>query len=212
MGLNFVSNLGKAAMGALDKIDDFIPDAGDIAEKVCDTILPAKYEWVGDAASLATNLVSQNWWAAASDVADLHENVERGDFSFDPGPPPRRACAPAINCDPEQAPPSNQREDASAPPATPSTDSTGATGNTAGGDEPASVKKEKAQAFLKLDNDALMDAVRKGNIPDGVGEDPKAMATLQTRLHDIQQMNALMTNLLRALHEMQMEIIRNVRA
>jgi hypothetical protein len=67
-------------------------------------------------------------------------------------------------------------------------------------------------AFFALTDKDLMDAVRNGTIPDSVAKDPKQMQRLQARMNDITQMNQLITTMLNALHEMNKQVIQNIRA
>ncbi len=71
---------------------------------------------------------------------------------------------------------------------------------------------DSAFDFKTMSDEELMRRIREGTIPKDIAQDPLAMLALQTRMQEIQQMNALMTNLMRAMHEMQIEIIRNIRA
>jgi hypothetical protein len=67
-------------------------------------------------------------------------------------------------------------------------------------------------SFWGMSDDEFLNAVRNGALPKEVLESKDGMLRLQQRMNDIQQMNALLTNMLRATHELEMEVIRNVRA
>ena len=56
-----------------------------------------------------------------------------------------------------------------------------------------------------------MNAIAEGKIPEGISKDPKAMMALQQRMNQITEMNQLMTQMLKAIHDMRMAIIQNVR-
>jgi hypothetical protein len=57
-----------------------------------------------------------------------------------------------------------------------------------------------------------MAQVRDGKIPNDVLNSHGGMMMLQNKLHQIQEMNALMTQMLKAMHDMTMSIIQNMRA
>jgi len=64
---------------------------------------------------------------------------------------------------------------------------------------------------MKLSNQDFMNAISNGDVPDAVAKDPKAMLALQQRMNQITEMNQLMTSMLKAIHDMRMSIIQNVR-
>lgn len=68
-----------------------------------------------------------------------------------------------------------------------------------------------ANAFFSLSDKGLMDAVRNGTVPDSVRNDPAQMQRLQVRMNDISQMNQLITTMLNAIHEMNKQVIQNIR-
>jgi hypothetical protein len=67
------------------------------------------------------------------------------------------------------------------------------------------------QKLLGMNNTDFMNAVRSGQIPDSVMNDPKAMMMIQDRMNQITQMNQLMTSMMQAMHQMEMSIIQNIR-
>jgi len=79
----------------------------------------------------------------------------------------------------------------------------------------SSTKKSETTTLAKLnkmsDGD-FMQAVIKGKIPDEILSDPKAMMQIQTRLNHISEMTRLMSSMMQALHDIQMNVIQNVRA
>jgi hypothetical protein len=79
---------------------------------------------------------------------------------------------------------------------------------TGGTTDPSKLSKDD---FMALGNDAFMKAVSDGKIPKEISDSPAAMQSLQARMNNISQMNQLMTQMLAALHQMQMAIIQNVR-
>lgn len=58
---------------------------------------------------------------------------------------------------------------------------------------------------------AIRDAVINGRISPDVLKDQGAMMVLQQRMNAIAEMNNLMTSMMRALHDMQMAVIQNIR-
>jgi hypothetical protein len=58
---------------------------------------------------------------------------------------------------------------------------------------------------------AVKDAVMNGRIAPEVAKDQVAMMAIQQRMNAISEMNNLMTAMMRALHDMQMAIIQNIR-
>jgi hypothetical protein len=62
-----------------------------------------------------------------------------------------------------------------------------------------------------MSNAAFMDAVSNGRISPDIAKDPAAMMAIQQRMNDITQMNNLMTAMMRAMHDMQMAVIQNIR-
>lgn len=68
-----------------------------------------------------------------------------------------------------------------------------------------------ANEFFRLSDTDLMDAVKTGRIPDSVRKDAAQMAALQARIHEITEMNQMITQMLHAMHQMTMAVIQNVR-
>jgi hypothetical protein len=57
----------------------------------------------------------------------------------------------------------------------------------------------------------LMAQIRDGKIPNEVLNSQAGMMMLQNKMHQIQEMNQLMTQMLKAMHDMTMSIIQNMR-
>jgi hypothetical protein len=57
----------------------------------------------------------------------------------------------------------------------------------------------------------LMDKIRKGELPDEIANDPKAMQALTVRMQDYQRMMDMLTNMMKMLHDISMKIIGNIR-
>lgn len=68
-----------------------------------------------------------------------------------------------------------------------------------------------ADEFFQLSDTELMNAVKTRRIPDSVKKDAAQMAALQARIHEITEMNQLITQMLNAMHQMSMAVIQNVR-
>jgi len=62
-----------------------------------------------------------------------------------------------------------------------------------------------------MSDSAVRDAVIHGRISPEVAKDQTAMMAIQQRMNAISEMNNLMTNMMRALHDMQMAVIQNIR-
>lgn len=63
----------------------------------------------------------------------------------------------------------------------------------------------------KLSDAEFMAKVRKGDLPKEITDDPKAMLAINARVAHIGEMTKLMTQMIQALHDMQMSILQNVR-
>ena len=202
-------------------VGNILSGPGKVVEGICDSLLPAELEWIGDVASFYGNFQSGNLLAAAMDLVDLYENVKNGDFNaqtmfeglkkmlppdsqafldklIHPDPPPGLNAAAETRG-------SSKKPKASKPEVPRASEDGGKVesgGKTAGGKTDIS----------RMTDDEVMAMVRSGKIPKELRDDKAAMMALQQRMNDIQEMNALLTNMIRAMHEMQMEIIRNVRA
>ena len=114
--------------------------------------------------------------------------------------------APATNGTP--AAPSTPA--ASAPAASSSTPaaSTPATSSTA----PTGGETISSMAQLNTMSDsAIRDAVIHGRISPELAKDQTAMMAIQQRMNAISEMNNLMTNMMKALHDMQMAVVQNIR-
>jgi len=80
-----------------------------------------------------------------------------------------------------------------------------------------SVASAKGQTITSLDqikgmsDGAIRDAVINGRISPEIAKDQTAMMVLQQRMNAITEMNNLMTGMMRALHDMQMAVIQNIR-
>jgi len=58
---------------------------------------------------------------------------------------------------------------------------------------------------------AIRDAVIHGRISPEFAKDQAGMMALQERMNAISEMNNLMTNMMRTLHDMQMAVVQNIR-
>jgi hypothetical protein len=62
-----------------------------------------------------------------------------------------------------------------------------------------------------MSDSAVRDAVINGRISPEVAKDQTAMMAVQQRMNAISEMNNLMTAMMKAVHDMQMAIIQNIR-
>jgi hypothetical protein len=65
--------------------------------------------------------------------------------------------------------------------------------------------------FNSMSDSAVRDAVIHGRISPEIAKDQTAMMAIQQRMNAISEMNNLMTNMMRALHDMQMAVVQNIR-
>ena len=78
-------------------------------------------------------------------------------------------------------------------------------------------RQSKGETITSLDqikgmsDSAIRDAVINGRISPEIAKDQTAMMVLQQRMNAITEMNNLMTAMMRALHDMQMAVIQNIR-
>ncbi len=71
--------------------------------------------------------------------------------------------------------------------------------------------KMSPDEFFKLSDTDLTNAVREGKIPSDVKKNPEQMQRLQQRMNEITEMNQLITSMLKALHDMNSQVIQNIR-
>ena len=62
-----------------------------------------------------------------------------------------------------------------------------------------------------MSDSAIRDAVIHGRISPELAKDQTAMMAIQQRMNAISEMNNLMTNMMKALHDMQMAVVQNIR-
>jgi hypothetical protein len=113
-----------------------------------------------------------------------------------PAAAPAPAASPASTAAPAAPPP------APTPVASPSTSAAGS----ANGQTITSLDQ-----FNSMSDSAVRDAVIHGRISPELAKDQTAMMAIQQRMNAISEMNNLMTNMMKALHDMQMAVIQNVR-
>lgn len=204
---------------------NFVTDLlGKGAEKLCDSLgLP---EAVGDIAKGLVGWHTGDVKLLMDGVMDLKDNalafLDPARYARDlnlgaqePTPPPSRKQALAVEQgrggqgSPE-APASVDKSEKGAP----GTEST--PGSTPGNEKTPSASEAKgaAKAFLERfsDPESFMTAIRNGQLPDEVANSQSGMLMVQQRLHEIQRMFSLMTQMMQAMHEMEMAIVRNIRA
>jgi len=93
-------------------------------------------------------------------------------------------------------------------------DSAGSTSSTSGKKPSSSSSKDDTalEKLNKLSDADFMAKIRKGDLPKEITDDPKAMLAINQRVAHIGEMTKLMTQMISALHDMQMSILQNVRA
>ncbi len=88
-------------------------------------------------------------------------------------------------------------------------------GSTTSGAKKTSSSSSKDDTALeklnKLSDAEFMAKIRKGDLPKEITDDPKAMLAIQQRVNHISEMTKMMSQMMQALHDMQMSILQNVR-
>jgi hypothetical protein len=185
--MSLVERIVHGMAAAANVVDDLLVDPGDVLETTVDQILP---EPIGDLLSIGIDLYTGNYIDLIADGLDL---IDAGGQpavaspSVEPDPPP-------VSAAPADEPTAAEEGDDAVP---------------AAARAPAEAIDD---SFWSMTDQQFLDAVRKGNLPQEVLESKEGMLRLQQRMNDIQQMSALLTNMLRATHELEMEVVRNVRA
>lgn len=218
-------------MSLLDGVGNPLSLLSNAAETVCDAVLPKNLEFVGDLVGGAIDIATDNYPKLASDIADFTKDLPQqlGALAANAGlggapandtaatdvsePPTRSALQADPSAEPTktdaQASADRQAAEAKQKPAAPTSTPPPAAASAppATGDKSAGADSD----FFGLSDKDLMNAVASGKIPDSVAKDPAEMRELQARIDAITEMNHLLTSMLRALHDMQMTIIQNLR-
>lgn len=104
------------------------------------------------------------------------------------------------------------KAEASAPPPAPDAPAASATTLTAPSSSRATGQTITSMSQLDgMSDSAIREAVIRGRISPEVAKDSTAMMAIQQRLNSIAEMNNLMTGMMRAIHDMQMAVIQNIR-
>jgi hypothetical protein len=149
-----------------------------------------------EAASTASSTLSAR---SASSASDASHATPAATSSAAPAP---STAAPAPAADhPAAASANTAGASATKPPASAATPASSATGQTV----------TSVQQLNGMTDAAFLDAVRNGRISSDVAKDPTAMMAVQERMNEVTQMNNLMTGMMRAIHDMQMAVIQNIR-
>jgi hypothetical protein len=219
MGLDLGGLMSAAVSTVVGGAQSVLSAPAKVTGAVLDAILPPELKWVGDLIGMGVNIMLGNYAGAMKDavalVAEMPELFSRiglDESGLDPAqgepePPPTPAGADGThNPAPMDTGDGAAAGGDSSPPA--------GTGSPAGGASGvgAAFKTAEAKEFFTLGSDAFMKAVRDGSIPDEILDSEKGMRMLQARMNHFQEMTSLMTNMMRAMHEMQSQIISNVRA
>lgn len=206
--------------------------AGDLVHSTLDRVLPKELQFLSgilaggiDLASPTPNKLGalKHFIDSALDLKDLASGVGKAfsdathnpqrTWQYEPPPPPWFSVQISINGVPvrggAQLPPPapgwqpvpSPTTWRGAPQASPPT--TYAPSNATSLTNPGFMADKTDQQF--------MDAISNGNIPPSVSNDPKAMLALQQRMNRIAEMNQLMTNMIKAMHDMRMAVIQNIR-
>lgn len=79
------------------------------------------------------------------------------------------------------------------------------------GEAKKSTETQGSDDFFALSDKELMDAIRNGKLPSSISDDPAQMQRLQLRMNEISEMNQLITTMLNTLHDMNKQVIQNLR-
>ncbi len=211
---------------------------GQLAEDAAGAVLPKELQFVKEIVGAAVNLKTGNLRGFLQNALDLLQSLPEITSHLQDiapnlapsAPPSAGATASGSSASGSAAAPtSNQQSTASASgsaaaatsnqqsTAASSTAQTGAT-TQAGSSEGTTESKETkgqaaAKAFLDAHSDPedFMEQIRNGNIPEDVLNSQAGMMMIQERLQRIQQMNQLMTQMLKSMHDMSMAVVQNVR-
>jgi hypothetical protein len=180
------------------------------AESVCDAVLPTNLEFIGDLVGLAADIESGNWIKCLDDLQDLTKDLPQQWAALSAQPsqttPDDSLMLPTFL---EPSPPVWFGQSQAAQSITGSLQTT-----VDGVDSLRTVQPSQGMspnAFFGLSDANLMNAVRAGNIPDAVKNDPAQLRRLEARMHDITEMNHLITAMLKAMHDMNTQVIQNIR-
>jgi hypothetical protein len=100
---------------------------------------------------------------------------------------------------------------ASTPPTTPS--NTPAPPVNGGPGETKTTQDQEGLAALEKfsSSEDLLQSIVNGNVPSDIRASPTAMLVLQQRLNNFQSMISLVSSMMKSMHDLQMELIRNLR-
>ena len=228
-------------MGLFGTLASAVTDPGKVVRDVADAVLPEKLDVVADLAGAVVNFQTgrplQGMQLVAQALRDLPQaladdspasaRVWRGTPTFDPTPPqPRRPDAEETKwdklfsllesikkaLDKDDTPSATKKTTTKTSSKKKTDDSDDADGATKSTSKTTSSKSPPTLAKLEKMSDAdFMAALRSGNLPKEVTDDPAAMLAIQARMNHISEMTKLMTNMMQAMHDMQMSVIQNVR-
>lgn len=215
-------------------------DPGKIVKEAVDAVLPEKLDVVADLAGAATSFYAgrplqalghlaqacRDLPQAFSDTADVPTGGSwrrTGSAAFQPTPPPTRdgnaselgfdklislleSLVKALKGDKPKGSSSSSKADDDAESAS------GSSSKKTSSSSSSTKKEETALDKLnKLSDAEFMAKVRKGDLPKEITDDPKAMLAIEQRVQHIAQMTRMMSQMMQALHDMQMAILQNVR-
>jgi hypothetical protein len=193
---------------------------GKIAEDVLGAVLPEQLKPLKDLVGIAVNLSTGNYPAVILEGLELLHNLpqlckELSNLSpnLSPSAPPTGSAAQGST----SAGSSSSTPNTETTSQTDATSSAAGTSSTASSDSTGQTKETKGQAaaqkFLASHSDPedFIKQIRSGTIPEDVLNSQAGMMMIQERLQSIQQMNQLMTQMLKSMHDMSMAIVQNVR-
>jgi hypothetical protein len=197
--MSFLQDLGKiggALLGA-------VLHPGQLAEDLAGSLgLPAP---VGKLVAVGADLLTHNYAAAAGDGIGLFLEPGQGQTHD------ASSKAKALINDLLRGPVGGQAALLAVPPG-PGLPAPGPASPPGAADSGSPAGQGAASAFFALSDEELLKAVEENRIPREVLQDQGSLIALQQRLYRYNESVTLLTDMLRATHEMRMEIIRQVRA
>jgi hypothetical protein len=198
------------------------------AESICDAVLPKELEFVGDLVGGAVDVYTGNSAKYLDDLNDLAKDLPQqlgtltSPSNADQSHPTdlSNKSSPASTSKSNSAPTSaTASAEPDAPPSYGATSETSKTQSatilktpdSGTSTQSTASKDQAANDFFKLSDLDLMNAVRDGKLPQSVKDDPAQMQRLQLRMTQISEMNQIMTSMISSLHEMNKQIIQNLR-
>jgi hypothetical protein len=182
-----------------------------------------------EAGATTEHATTSRWRGEPVEAGATTEHAATSRWRGEPPPPERStttqtttapatsSSTPAASATPASSAPASSPSaaPASSAPASSAPASSAPASSTSGASSAAPSSGETISSMAQLNtmsDSAIRDAVIHGRISPDLAKDQTAMMAIQQRMNAISEMNNLMTNMMRALHDMQMAVIQNIRA